>query len=285
MAGTNVPKAATADGWTDGSASYEKYLAPMTRLGIEALIEALFKKLPPAADSNFLDCGAGTGISTSLLRQRHPSIPITAVDFAPGMIERVKQLNLPGVKIFLSDAAALDRALVPKAAFTHAVAAHMIQFCGDKQPGVLRELYDSLAPGGVAGISISSNLTIAEPWHRACARLDPGYEPTFMHDDKAWKTPEQLEAAMREAGFEDIQKAQVWMPMCTVASKEDYVDFWYRGNHPAFTTRDMASWKGNPDDVLPELLKVLGEYKDLSYELGFASDIVLGRRPTYSGRK
>ncbi|KAI1632814.1 hypothetical protein F4809DRAFT_626130 [Biscogniauxia mediterranea] len=87
---------------------------------------------------------------------------------------------------------------------------------------------------------------------------------------------------MHEAGFEDIQKIKVWMPMFTVKSKEGYIDFWYRGSHPAFTTRDMASWKGNPGDVLPELLKVLGEYKDLSYEIGSASDIVLGREPKLS---
>ncbi|KAI5917003.1 S-adenosyl-L-methionine-dependent methyltransferase [Camillea tinctor] len=282
MADLIISKAATGEGWSDGSASYEKYLAPATKLGIERLIEALFKMHPPTAESKFLDCGAGTGISTSILRERHPFIPITALDLSPGMIERIRQLGLSGVKLCVGDAAAMDRTQIPRDFFTHVVAALMIQFSGDKQPDVVREFYDSLAPGGVAGISLSTDINIAEPWNRACARLDPAYEPSYVHDDKAWTAPEQLEAGMREAGFEDIQKVKVWMPMFTVKTKEDYVDFWYRGNHPGFSIRDMGAWKGNPDDVLPELLKVLGEYKDLSNDIGVASDIVLGRKPRLS---
>ncbi|KAI1499531.1 S-adenosyl-L-methionine-dependent methyltransferase [Biscogniauxia marginata] len=273
------PKETQGDGWSQGSVSYEKYLVPVTRKGAEALIEEMIKMNPITSESNILDCGTGPGLVPIILRQLYPSVPITAVDIAPGMIERIKRLDLPGVKLGLSDATNLDRAVVPKDAFTHAIGALMIQFCGDKQPSVVHEFYDSLVPGGVAGHLLTTGITIADPWHRACERLDPAYQRVYVHDDKAWKSFEPLEAAYRDVGFEDIRKVKLWMPMSTIQSKEDYIDFWFRGHHPAFEKRDMAAWKGDPEEVIPELLKVLGEYKDLSSELGAYAEIVLGRKP------
>ncbi|KAI1324517.1 hypothetical protein F5Y16DRAFT_402371 [Xylariaceae sp. FL0255] len=119
----------------------------MSRKACIAIVEALKDMLPITSTSNILDCGAGLGTRTTYILDSYPEVPMMAFDVAPGMVERLKHLNLPRAKIKFNHVTHIDRVTAPRDGFTHVLAAHIIQFLGSKQPTAVIENFDSLAPG------------------------------------------------------------------------------------------------------------------------------------------
>ncbi|KAK6820514.1 hypothetical protein PG987_014914 [Apiospora arundinis] len=237
--------------------------------------------------SRVLDAGAGSGAITETVRALDPEVPIVAVDKVPGMVEFLARKNISNVTTGLADVTAMvgqDRGgLVPEAGFTHAFAALVVQFCGEHQTDMLTELFRAVEPGGVAGASITRDITVREPWHLACERLDPeSYRRFETHDaPPVWMSADEVDAGMRAVGFRDTRSATLPIEF-TWDSAEDYIKFWFEGGHPGLR-KEMRGWEEglgrDPDEVRLEVEKAGREQFDGAPRLGCNVDIVVGRRP------
>lgn len=249
------------------------------------------------ASSRVLDAGAGSGVITERVRALVPDVPIVAVDKAPGMVEFLARKNIPGVTTGVADATAMvgqghgHDGLVPEGAFTHAFAALVVQFCEDRQQNLLAELFRAVGPGGVAGASITRDVSIGEPWHRACERLvasasSPSGGGAYLrfptHDaPPSWMSADEVEAGMRAAGFRETRTASLRLEFAW-PSAQDYVRFWFEGGHPGLR-KEMRGWERlgrDPDEVRPEVERVVREeYGSGVLRLGCEVGVVVGRRP------
>ncbi|KAH8820155.1 S-adenosyl-L-methionine-dependent methyltransferase [Xylogone sp. PMI_703] len=276
------PKTAAQNGanWSGMPDFLEQRFKAGAADGADKMIDAVFALGPSIGpESRILDIGTGPGTVTGIVRQRYPHVPIVAVDFAPAMVAAVEAQGIPGVTTGVADATDLDRRLVPDASFTHIIAALVIQFCGERQINVLTEMHRALIPGGVAGASISKDITIVEPWHKACASLDPTYpsRQAKTHEPGAWMTLEELEQGMKKAGFVDVHTFEVSMQN-RWDSADQFMQFWFSGKHPSFG-RIMAGWKGDPAEVRPVMEEILKEQYGDPLTVGANAGIVLGRKP------
>lgn len=275
--GEKQPSSKVVDPWSKTAAAFDKVLTPGTLMCSAKTVEMVEQLCPITPDSNVLDIGAGTGSITRTVRQKYPDTRIMATDSAPGMVANLDQQNIPGVVTAVADGRNLDRNLIPDGSFTHALAGLMIQFCGDEQISVCRELYRALVPGGAAAVSISYNVDIPEPWHRACERVDSSrYTRVPLHEPKAWMTTERVKEAMQSVGFVDVQDAQVYM-RGNIGSVDEYLDYWLNSKHPLFA-KMIAAWQGDLSEVLPTLKSILEKEYTMPMELGGMSGIVAGKK-------
>lgn len=242
------------------------------------MLEMIEQLCPVTPASYVLDVGAGTGSITRTVRQKNPDTKILAIDLAPGMVASLDAQQIPGVVTALVNATSMDRKIVPEGSFTHAIAGLMIQFCGDDQITLCQELFRSLVPGGAAAASISYDVDIPEPWHRACERVDRSrYTRVELHDPKAWMTTERVKQGMESAGFVDVQEAQQYM-RGNIGSVDEYLEYWLNGKHPVFA-KFIAAWQGDVAEVVPTLRNILENEYTMPMELGAMSGIVVGRKP------
>lgn len=99
----------------------------------------------PPADARVLDIGAGRGaITQALVEARGSTGSIVAGDISPKMVERLEELQLPGVQTRLLNALALD---LPDASFDVVFAGFVLSSIPDPAPAVA-ELTRVLRPGG-----------------------------------------------------------------------------------------------------------------------------------------
>lgn len=77
---------------------YDRFAAPQ-RWAAEALLHFVRSGKP----DHWTELGCGTGLLTTLLRERWPHTPITAIDGSPGMLDQARTRNLPGVDWILHD--------------------------------------------------------------------------------------------------------------------------------------------------------------------------------------
>lgn len=126
----------------------------------------------------------------------------------------------------------------------------------------------------------SVHVAIAETscFHRdvACKNLDSNFEPVTSAFSDALTAPEDLEHLYKEAGFVDIQSEEVelWFKF---RSAEDYAEYFLHSLSPPFMSM-QSSWKGNPEDVKEELIKVVKEKYDNGKFLMISASVV-GRKP------
>lgn len=267
----------TANGWSEGSRTYEKYFEPGTAVAAEAMVTAMNDVKPVTKESRVLDVGVGTGAATMAMHRSFPSVPIRAVDLSPGMLEIISGRNIPGLSTAVADATQLDRSVVPLGGFSHVMCAMAIQFCEDKQLQAVRELYDSAEPQGIVALSIGLDITVPEPFNLTCEALDPHYKRASVYSDKAWKTMEQLEDAMKTAGLRDVTSKTVFAYLNT-KSLEEYEDCWWNGNHPAYR-QHLASWTGDMELVKSKMKEVYREHLANGGKVGALIGIAVGTKP------
>lgn len=92
----------------------------------------------------------------------------------------------------------------------------------------------------------------------------------------ALRVPEDLEKLYKEAGFVNVRSEQVelWFKF---QSAEDYADYFLHSLNPPFMSM-QSSWKGSPEDVKEELIKVVREKYDNGKFLMISASVV-GRKP------
>ena len=254
----------SADSWTTASSSYAERVGRMSIQSCDRLISQAHRTHPfSPSSSHVLDQGAGTGVLTSVLTARFPSIRVLATDISPGMVSAIEAKHLPNVAAKLVDACVLDNVedLGAAATFSHVFSTFMLQFA--PQPhNVVREMHRVLEPGGFVGLAMwGERIGPFAIWEEACRRLDPTYElPQQQFDKSAWRTQRELEDAMREAGYEEVKSEVVPMHF-EFQDSGSYVEFWLKTSNPV-AERLVKSFRGDLEVVERELEKVLHEKYD-----------------------
>jgi len=144
---------------------------------------------PDAPPDSILDAGCGTGHGIRLLHRRWPDARLTALDFAPAMLELARQNPA------LCVAGDLEALPCRAASFAAWISSLTIQWCDTGQ--VFREAWRVLRPGGYLATSTLGPDTFRE-LRAAFAGID-SYRHTLAFSD-----PAAVEQALRNAGFTDI---------------------------------------------------------------------------------
>lgn len=145
--------------------------ATLQRVAARALAGDLARAMADRADMplRVLEIGCGTGLLTTQLCGLWPQAHILATDYAPRMLERVRERLGARVETRLMDAANPD---------VHGpfdvICGNLVLQWLDNPAEALHRLAALLAPGGVLAVSTLRAGTFAE-WHAACAA--EGQEP------------------------------------------------------------------------------------------------------------
>jgi len=136
----------------------------------ETVAARLTGLLPSFAPDRILDLGCGTGVMTALLAARWPRATITAVDIAPGMIEKVKA-RLPRISAYVADIACLARNPV----FDLVVSNCALQWVSPFATGIA-QMARQVRPGGFAALSVMLDGSLHE-LHEARREAAPQNPP------------------------------------------------------------------------------------------------------------
>ena len=191
----------TPEPWSEGASGYDTAFAPFTGLYVEEALDLL----DVHGGTNLLDVAAGTGAVT--LRAAARGATVTAVDFAPGMVDHlareVAAAGLSSVTTRVMDGQSLD--LVDDS-FDAAISMLGVIFFPDIDAG-LRELHRVVAPDGPAGVG-TWNLEafrLVDFVRAAFERVLP--EMQLPSAQPAWArvgTIEGLRERLEEAGFLEV---------------------------------------------------------------------------------
>jgi trans-aconitate 2-methyltransferase len=179
------------------AATYERLAAPLTAMGRDVLDRLVLR-----GDESVLDAGCGTGGVTRALLERLPHGRVIAVDAAPSMVERARELLPASVDVRLADLVELDLGERVDAVLSTAT----FHWIGD-HARLFERLHATLAPGGrlVAQCGGHGNVAAVKR-----AGLDAAGEPRFAEHIGDWggdwhyATPEDTERRLRAAGFSDV---------------------------------------------------------------------------------
>ncbi len=163
--------------------------------GHAALADWGFAHLPDIRPEQALDVGCGAGRNAGVMLERYPAAHVTAVDYSPLSVEKAAAYNAKAVDagrctVLQGDASDLR---FPEESFDLATAFETVYFW----PGLERcfaQVARVLRPGGLFLICNES------------AGLDEGskkYEKII--EGMTIYTAEELEAALRAAGFSEVQ--------------------------------------------------------------------------------
>ncbi|KAI5365184.1 putative S-adenosyl-L-methionine-dependent methyltransferase, Methyltransferase domain 25 [Septoria linicola] len=231
--------------WSATAQAYSSKIVEVTSQGGQALLELINTIDPPKGTSVVLDSGAGTGLLTSLLADQYPGVQTTAADYAPAMLEILKQKKVPNVQTIVVDAGKDHVAQGLEAdSYSHALSTFM--------------MFRVLKPGGIIGIAIWSKNLIGEPWDVACKKLDPEYTPSDLPFARTMKSLEDLEMAYVDAGFVDVSSRETEMYL-EFESGKAFADYFLDSKNPPFISIQRA-WRGDVEDVRDELARVTTEH-------------------------
>lgn len=192
----------TPEGWSSSATEYERVTVRFTRpYAVDAIA-----RLSLRPGDRVLDVACGPGTATFLAAERGATV--LAVDYAPAMIERLREAvatrGVTGVEAAVMSGEALD---VPDGSFDAAACVFGLMFFLD-QPAGVRELRRALRAGGRAAIVTwgpperNPGITISRD---ALVTAIPDFPPpdgppaVFSLSD-----PAMLERLMTDAGFETV---------------------------------------------------------------------------------
>lgn len=242
----------TPEGWGSVAAAYDADIAPtMAGYAEEALAATRLQK-----GERVLDVAAGSG-ALSLQAARHGA-QVVAIDFAPGMIERLQQHADKGgldIDARVMDGQDLD---LPDGTFDAVYSNLGLMFFPSPDQG-LAEMHRVLREGGRAGI-VTWNVperseTFAAMFGAlkdAVPDLPPPPQPPAVF---SLSDPEDLQARMERAGFKEVSVRQV-VRMWTEATPE-------------------AMWDGltRSNPVMPGILRQVGPEKAAAVRDAFIARI------------
>lgn len=222
----------TPEGWSAVAEAYDRSITPFLR---EYALD-LLERADLRRGEDVLDVAAGAGALSLAAADR--GARVTAVDFAPAMVERLRSHAGDRVRCEVMDGQALR---LEDGSFDAAFSNFGLIFFPDPVQG-LREMHRVLRPGGRAAFTTwpgpPGNGMLAV-MGEAMRRGLPGLEPP----PPAWlrlAAPEACRAVMEEAGFQGVTTATTTHAI----EAEDAEAFW----------RDLTTT--NP--VFPSLMGRLG---------------------------
>jgi trans-aconitate 2-methyltransferase len=181
------------------AATYDRVSNPQVEMA-----EAVLARLPLRGDETVLDAGCGSGRVTELLLDRLPEGRVVAVDSAPSMVEHAREALPPERATVLRQSLTeltLDEPV--DAAFSNAV----FHWIADHER-LFERLSAALKPGGrlVAQCGGKGNIDTFRGLADEVA-AEPPYAPYMEDFVGPWNyaSPEDTEARLRAAGFEDVR--------------------------------------------------------------------------------
>jgi ubiquinone/menaquinone biosynthesis C-methylase UbiE len=191
-------------------AFYDRYLGPVL---FEPYAEDLVSRLPGGDGLRVLELACGTGIVTRRLREALPeSAVIVATDLNAPMIAYAQAaVPAPGIVWEQADAQALASS---DGSFDVVVCQFGFMFLPDKVQG-FREARRVLGAGGVLLASVWHSMEAnpaAGAIHATLAKLFPADPPRFVETPYGYHDTVQIRADMKEAGWQDVQLEDVFLP-------------------------------------------------------------------------
>jgi trans-aconitate methyltransferase len=199
------------------AAAYERLSAPLTAMGTEVL-----DRLVLSGDETVLDAGCGSGNVTRVLHERLPRGHVIAVDAAPSMVERARELLPADVDVRQVDLLELELA-EPVDAILSTATFHWVT----DHERLFANLHAALKPGGrlVAQCGGGPNLEALLTRTRALMQA-----PRFARQFDGWTEPWEFATVLlttsrlERAGFTAIMVSLEEAPT-TLADRETYTDF------------------------------------------------------------
>lgn len=215
-----------------------------------ALLAAANTVLPFSQSKSVLDIGCGRGGNISALLSTYgtsvPSVPITAIDSSPGMIDQIQQRlkeehpTWTSVKTEIRDTT--DLSGFEDNSFSHVISGFTLYFL---PPKALEEAYRVTSPGGV----LATNAMGSTSWWNMMSTISlikPDFKLPGMPE--AWNTVAAMTKTLQNVGLKDVEvkEMEIGLPYedademaIFIIRTMPYTDMMTSG----FTGKERTRWK------------------------------------------
>lgn len=184
-------------------------MAPARRLRLALAEGEVARRRGGDSRLRVLDAGCGDGLLSLAMAKRHPRWSLVGVDLREDMLEgarkRAVARELPNARFVVGN---LEQPLPERDRDVVLAVECLSEIPDDRQ--ALRMMRDALAPGG---------LLVVQAPERDWKPVLPGSSGTWREQVRQGYTAEQLEAALREAGFEDVQVRPTYRSLAAAAQE------------------------------------------------------------------
>jgi SAM-dependent methyltransferase len=182
-------------------------MAPSRRLRLATSERAVTQRRGADSRLRVLDAGCGDGLLALAIAKRHPAWSLTGLDLRESLLEGARERaiarGLPNVRFVAGN---LEEPL-PEGDFDVVLAVECLEeIPGDRQ--ALRMMSDALTLGG---------LLVAHVPERGWKPVLPGSSDTWREQVRQGYTAEELGAALREAGLEEVEVRPTYRGLATAA--------------------------------------------------------------------
>jgi trans-aconitate methyltransferase len=184
-------------------------MAPARRLRLALAEEAVARRLGSEGRLRVLDAGCGDGLLSLAMAKRHPSWALTGVDLREDLLEgarkRATARGLPNARFVPGN---LEQPLPVQERDAVLAVECLSEIPDDLQ--ALRMMRAALAPGGLLVVQVPER-----DWEPVL----PGSSGTWREQVRQGYTAAELEATLREAGFEDVQVRATYRSLAAAAQE------------------------------------------------------------------
>lgn len=184
-------------------------MAPARRLRLALAEGAAVRRCGGAGRLRVLDAGCGDGLLSLAMAKRHPRWSLVGVDLREDMLEgarkRALARGLPNARFVVGN---LEQPLPERDRDVVLAVECLSEIPDDRR--ALRMMRDALAPGGILVVQVPE---------RDWKPVLPGSSGTWREQVRQGYTAEQLMAALREAGFEDVQVRPTYRSLAAAAQE------------------------------------------------------------------
>ena len=241
--------------WTLVASEYAAEVAPVFACFAQKAID--LARLPPSA--RVLDVAAGPG-TLSFLAAR-TGARVTAIDFSPAMIEKLRErasAESVAIESHVGDGQALP---FSDASFDRTFSMFGLMFFPDRILG-LRELWRVLTPGGVAVVSSWASED-GDTWRNLIWEAVREHLPNLPLGGSAppLGNVDDCRREMTEAGFEDVEVREVAHTLPAMTTREAWA-WMTRATAPIALLRQSLAptkWAFFETCVLAKLIEAFGE--------------------------
>ena len=180
------------------ASTYDRVSAPQVEWS-----KAVLERLELRGDETVVDAGCGSGRVTELLLERLPKGRVIAVDSAPTMVAKAREVLGGRAEVLLQDLAELRLPEQVDAVFSNAVFHWILD-----HDRLFTRLFDVLEPGGRLEAQCGGAGNI-QTFHDAVSRLAD--RPPFSSYFEGWSGPwnfataDETQAQLERAGFTEVR--------------------------------------------------------------------------------
>lgn len=184
-------------------------MAPARRLRLALAEGEVVRRRAGDGELRVLDAGCGDGLLSLAMAKRHPRWSLAGIDLREDMLQgarkRAAARGLANVRFVAGD---LEQPLPERDRDVVLAVECLSEIPDDRR--ALRMMRDALAPGGLIVVQVPER-----DWRPVL----PGSPGTWREQVRQGYTAEQLEAALRESGFEDVQVRPAYRSLAAAAQE------------------------------------------------------------------